>query len=87
MQSSIYMLDSLTGSFWKPLSIQLLDLLQTLELGIIIDSVVNFISFLGAKGVKLFKIYIQRQPALLALSSRPWVSYNYLGRTFITPLT
>lgn len=43
--------------------------------------------FLGTKGVKLFKVQVLQQPALLALSSRPWISYHYLGRDYMTPLT
>eukprot|EP00331_Platyophrya_macrostoma_P014712 CAMPEP_0176466066 /NCGR_PEP_ID=MMETSP0127-20121128/37668_1 /TAXON_ID=938130 /ORGANISM="Platyophrya macrostoma, Strain WH" /LENGTH=347 /DNA_ID=CAMNT_0017859157 /DNA_START=152 /DNA_END=1191 /DNA_ORIENTATION=- len=37
--------------------------------------------------VKLVKITVHGQPAMLALSSRAWVSYNYLQRYFMTPLT
>lgn len=43
--------------------------------------------FLGSRPVKLIKISIQGQPAMLSLSSRAWVSYNYLQRYFMTPLT
>lgn len=43
--------------------------------------------FLGAKPVKLFKVNVQGQPAVLALSSRSWLAYNYQGRYQITPLS
>ena len=43
--------------------------------------------FLGSKAVRLFKVNIMGHSALLALSSRPWVSYNYLGKDYMTPLT
>jgi len=43
--------------------------------------------FLGARPVKLFKVMVQGQPAVLALSSRSWLCYNYQGRYQITPLS
>jgi splicing factor 3B subunit 3 len=43
--------------------------------------------FIGAKSVKLFKISIQNQPAVLALSTKPWVSYTFQNRLFLTPLS
>eukprot|EP00960_Hanusia_phi_P037491 752990-Hanusia_phi.AAC.6 len=43
--------------------------------------------FLGTKPVKLFKVMVQEQPAVLALSSRSWLAYNYQGRYQITPLS
>jgi len=43
--------------------------------------------FLGAKPVKLFKVLVQGQPAVLALSSRSWLCYNYQGRYHITPMS
>ncbi|KAJ3244641.1 Splicing factor 3B subunit 3 [Chytriomyces hyalinus] len=42
--------------------------------------------FLGPRAPKLFKIQIQGQPALLALSSRPWLSYTLQSRTKLIPL-
>ncbi|ORY51005.1 hypothetical protein BCR33DRAFT_676481 [Rhizoclosmatium globosum] len=42
--------------------------------------------FLGPRAPKLFKIKIQGQPALLALSSRPWLSYTLQSRTKLIPL-
>ncbi|PWN89573.1 hypothetical protein FA10DRAFT_147967 [Acaromyces ingoldii] len=43
--------------------------------------------FLGAKPVKLVPVKVQgTQPAVLALSSRSWLSYTYQDRTHFTPL-
>ncbi|CAO0802797.1 unnamed protein product [Mucor circinelloides] len=43
--------------------------------------------FIGAKSVKLFKIWIQGLPAVLALSTKPWVSYTFQNRLYLTPLS
>ncbi|KAI8984496.1 CPSF A subunit region-domain-containing protein [Mycotypha africana] len=43
--------------------------------------------FLGAKSVKLFKMKIQGHPAVLALSTKPWVSYTFQNRLYLTPLS
>ncbi|KAJ3416788.1 Splicing factor 3B subunit 3 [Chytridiales sp. JEL 0842] len=43
--------------------------------------------FLGSKPVKLFPIKIQGQPAVLALSSRPWLNYTLQGKTKLIPLS
>lgn len=43
--------------------------------------------FLGAKPVKLLRVNIEGNPAVLALSSRTWLSYNHQGRFFQTPLS
>ncbi|KAI8373001.1 CPSF A subunit region-domain-containing protein [Radiomyces spectabilis] len=43
--------------------------------------------FIGAKSIKLFKIEIQGRPAVLALSSKPWVSYTFQSRLYLTPLS
>jgi len=43
--------------------------------------------FLGTKPIRLFKIMIQGRDALLALTSRPWISYTYIGKQYTTPLT
>lgn len=42
--------------------------------------------FLGSKPVKLFKVQVQQQTAVLALSSRSWLCYNYQGRYQVTPM-
>ncbi|KAI8088902.1 CPSF A subunit region-domain-containing protein [Halteromyces radiatus] len=43
--------------------------------------------FLGPRPVKLFKVSTQGQPALLALSSKPWLSYTFQNRLHLTPLS
>lgn len=43
--------------------------------------------FLGAKPVKLLRVNIEGSPAVLALSSRTWLSYNHQGRFLQTPLS
>ena len=43
--------------------------------------------FLGSKPVKLFKVRVQQQTAVLALSSRSWLCYNYQGRYQVTPMS
>jgi len=43
-------------------------------------------SFLGSKPVKLSRVTVQGSPAILALSSRPWLNYVYRGILQFTPL-
>ncbi|KAG0056642.1 Splicing factor 3B subunit 3 [Gryganskiella cystojenkinii] len=43
--------------------------------------------FLGAKGVKLFELNMAGNPAVLALSSRPWLSYQMQSRIHLNPLS
>jgi splicing factor 3B subunit 3 len=43
--------------------------------------------YLGSRPIKLFKISIQGAEAVLALSSRSWLSYMYQGRYHLTPLS
>ncbi|KAI0977856.1 hypothetical protein GJ496_000285 [Pomphorhynchus laevis] len=43
--------------------------------------------YLGLKPIKLFRIFIQGQESILAVSSRTWLSYNYQSRFFLTPLS
>ncbi|KAI9487668.1 MAG: CPSF A subunit region-domain-containing protein [Benjaminiella poitrasii] len=43
--------------------------------------------FIGAKSVKLFKITVQGHPAVLALSTRPWITYTFQNRLHLTPLS
>ncbi|KAJ3101047.1 Splicing factor 3B subunit 3 [Phlyctochytrium planicorne] len=57
-----------------------------------LDNVTGTISdsrmrFLGSKGVKLFNVKIQGQPALLALSTRPWLSFTYQSRNKLIPIS
>jgi splicing factor 3B subunit 3 len=57
------------------------------------DSVTGLLSpdfrtrFMGTRPVKLFKIVMHGMPAVLALSSRSWLVYNYQGRLHVTPLS
>ncbi|KAJ2999724.1 Splicing factor 3B subunit 3 [Globomyces sp. JEL0801] len=43
--------------------------------------------FLGAKGVKLFPLKIAGSSAVLALSTRPWLSYTFQNRSHLIPLS
>ena len=43
--------------------------------------------FMGAKPVKLLRVAVEGSPAVLALSSRTWLSYVHQGRFFQTPLS
>jgi splicing factor 3B subunit 3 len=57
-----------------------------------IDTVTGVLSdtrqrFLGAKSVKLFTIRIAGASAVLALSTRPWLSYSHESKTKLAPLS
>ncbi|KAL1922827.1 uncharacterized protein VTP21DRAFT_9203 [Calcarisporiella thermophila] len=43
--------------------------------------------FLGARAIKLHHVKIQGNPAVLALSTQPWLIYTFQGRLHTTPLT
>ncbi|XP_050301727.1 splicing factor 3B subunit 3 isoform X1 [Anthonomus grandis grandis] len=43
--------------------------------------------YLGSRPVKLFKIRMQNSEAVLAMSSRSWLSYYYQSRFYLTPLS
>jgi splicing factor 3B subunit 3 len=43
--------------------------------------------YLGSRPVKLFRISIQGSEAVLAMSSRTWLSYSYQNRFHLTPLS
>ncbi|KAL7746725.1 pre-mRNA-splicing factor rse1 [Sorochytrium milnesiophthora] len=43
--------------------------------------------FVGAKSPRLVRIRSQGLPAMLCLSTRPWLNYTYQGRTQLTPIT
>ncbi|KAL0586355.1 hypothetical protein ABG067_003968 [Albugo candida] len=47
----------------------------------------SFARFLGTKPVKLFCVTVQGKPAILALSSRAWLSYYYQTRRQLMPLS
>lgn len=41
--------------------------------------------YLGVRGVRLFRLRVQGHAAVLALSSRPWLSYFHQVRRPISP--
>lgn len=43
--------------------------------------------YLGSSPVKLFRVRMQNSEAVLALSSRSWLSYTYQTRFHLTPLS
>lgn len=58
----------------------------------VVDSITGQLSdtrarYLGSRGVRLHKVKVQGTPALAALSSRPWLCYNYMSRHLVTPLS
>lgn len=58
----------------------------------VLDNVVGRIGdtrtrYLGSKPVKLFRINMQGSEAVLAMSSRTWLSYYYQNRFHLTPLS
>jgi len=67
-----------------------------LENGLLLRTVIDPITgelsdtrsrYLGSKGIKLFTVKTEGQQAVLSLSSRPWLSYNYQGHAKLTPLS
>ncbi|OCH91653.1 hypothetical protein OBBRIDRAFT_792005 [Obba rivulosa] len=42
--------------------------------------------FLGTRPIKLIRVLVQRNPGILALSSRPWLNYTYQNLMHFTPL-
>jgi splicing factor 3B subunit 3 len=58
----------------------------------VVDSVTGVLSdsrlrFLGSRPVKLFKVQVGGGDAVLALSSRPWLSFHHAGRAKLLPLS
>jgi len=43
--------------------------------------------FIGSKAVKLFRMKVAGNKAVLALSTRPWLSYTVQARLYLTPLS
>lgn len=43
--------------------------------------------FIGTRGVKLFRVKVHSGEALVAVSSRTWLSYTYQSRFHLTPLS
>ena len=43
--------------------------------------------YLGTKQVKCFRVQANGGSAMLALTSRPWLCYNYQGKIYMQPLS
>lgn len=43
--------------------------------------------FLGTRGIKLTKIKINGEDAVIALSNKPWLCYNHMGANRVTPIS
>ena len=43
--------------------------------------------YIGSRPVKLFRVRMQGGEAVLAMSSRTWISYYYSNRFHLTPLS
>jgi len=61
-------------------------------LRIVLDEITGELSdvrrrFLGLKPVKLFQVTVNGLSAVLAISSRSWICYNYQARFYVTPLS
>ena len=92
-------LNSLTHSVAPPItqrvgsSTQLVNSSKIVLNRIHVRSVVDFVTgtlsdqrsrFLGAKSVRLHKVLVQGLPAMLALSTKPWLCYNFQGKYHCT---
>lgn len=42
--------------------------------------------FLGTRPIRLIRVAVQKNPAILALSSRSWLNYTHQNRMHFTPL-
>lgn len=42
--------------------------------------------FLGTRPIRLIRVTVQKNPAILALSSRSWLNYTHQNRMHFTPL-
>lgn len=56
----------------------------TITCGLII---IVFLRYLGTRPVKLFRVRMQSAEAVVAVSSRTWLSYTYQSRFHLTPLS
>lgn len=43
--------------------------------------------FLGTRAPKLFRAVVKGRPAMLALTSRPWLGFSDMGRYNVVPLS
>lgn len=76
-----------TGGIYLNIGLQNGVLLRT-----VLDTVTGDLSdtrtrYLGSRAVKLFRISMQGSEAVLAMSSRTWLSYTYQSRFHLTPLS
>ncbi|XP_055891647.1 splicing factor 3B subunit 3-like [Biomphalaria glabrata] len=76
-----------TGGIYLNIGLQNGVLLRT-----VLDPVTGDLSdtrtrYLGSRPVKLFRISMQGSEAVLAMSSRTWLSYTYQSRFHLTPLS
>jgi len=79
--------DSTHGMLYLTIGLQNGVLLRT-----VLDQVTGDLSdtrtrYLGSKPVKLFRVRMQGNDAILAMSSRSWLSYYYQNRFHLTPLS
>lgn len=53
---------------------------------IFLTKILFTIRFLGTRPVRLMRVQVQRNPSILALSSRSWLNYTHQGLLHFTPL-
>ncbi|KAG0308305.1 Splicing factor 3B subunit 3 [Dissophora globulifera] len=84
------------SSCLEPLSLQALSAVPESLNGVLLRTVLDQTTgqlsdtrtrFLGARAVKLFALNMAGNPAVLALSSRPWLSYQMQSRIHLNPLS
>lgn len=75
------------GSIYLNIGLQNGVLLRTILDPITGDLADTRTRYLGSRPVKLFRIKIQGSEAVLAMSSRSWLSYYYQNRFHLTPLS
>jgi splicing factor 3B subunit 3 len=56
-----------------------------------VDSITGMLTdtrtkYLGKTSVSLFKVKVQGNAAILAVSSKPWLAYTYMSKYYIAPL-
>jgi len=67
-----------------------------LENGVLLRSLVDNVTgaltdsrqqFLGTQAIRLIRVKQDGQDAMIALSNKPWLCYNYMGQYRVTPLS
>ncbi|KDR20301.1 splicing factor 3B subunit 3 [Zootermopsis nevadensis] len=76
-----------TGSLYLNIGLQNGVLLRTVLDQVTGDLADTRTRYLGSRPVKLFRIRMQGSEAVLAMSSRSWLSYYYQNRFHLTPLS